>query len=235
MLDSHERTINDFVYVRSELRDILLDGEASGGCEVVVVKNDALHLERCKYLFWIKDGGSFQEMVRLHLRRLQRLHGYLTDFGLDLRTNQGLWMPAIADSEHGDVQINIMVSKDNWVTKNLTPQEIHDDLASSNRAEVRALIDRAAQSHSELRICRKSGKAYRVAVRDAHGNRRTCGLNQYCIALGDRLKVVMADNRYRKKRGDAWRGVEEPLFKYLGKNGSTWFVYPGLEQGILSE
>ncbi len=225
MLEGNERTANDLVYVRGELRDVLLDGESAGLCEVVVVKNDALSLDRSKYLFWVKEGGPFQEQVRTYLRRLQRLQDYLRDFDFDLRYNQGLWVPAVADSEYGDTQINIMKSE-NWVTETLSPQQVHDDIASTNRAEVRAELDRAAQSYSELRICRRSGNAYRVAIRDSKGKRRTRGLNQFCVALGDKLKIVTVDGRFRKKREDAWRGVEEPLFKYLGKGGSTWMVYP---------
>ena len=227
MLEGHQRAANDLVYVRGELRDILLDGELNGACEVIDIKIDPLSLDKSKYLFWIKEDGQFQEQVREHLRRLKRLSEYLINFGMELKHNQGLWVPAVADSEEGDTQINIMKSE-NWVTKNLSIQAIHDDLASSNRAAAGQALDRAAQSYSEFRICRRSGNAYRVAVRDAKGKRRTSGLNQYCIAIGDKLHVVTSDKRYRRKRVDAWRGVEEPLFKYVGKEGPTWFVYPNL-------
>lgn len=220
----NQRTANDLFYTRSELRDILLDAEAAGDCQMDVVKGHTQDINRCKYLFWIPEGGAFQEQIRTYLRRLQRLYDSLVDFGMDLKHNQGLWMPGVADFAAGDRQINVMASE-NWASRKMSVDQLHSDIASSNRAEVRVLLDRAAQSHSELRICRRSGTSYRIAIRNEEGVRRTCGLNQYCVVLGE-VQVVTKDQRYRKKRADAWRGVEEPLFKYIGREGPLWLVYP---------
>lgn len=225
MLDVNERTAHDFIYVRSELRDLLLSEADSGLCKVTVIKGHASKIDQCKYLFRVNEDSSLYDQVRGYLRRLNKLFEYLKEHGLDLKYNQGLWMPAVADSEQGDIQLNIMVSE-NWVTKNIDAKQLHDDFATTNQDDVRLQLDRAAQVHSAFRVCRRSGNAYRVAIRNQDGKRRTSGINQYCIALGDRLHVVTQDGRYRKKRHDAWRGVEEPLFKYVGREGPTWFVYP---------
>ncbi len=219
-----QRTADDLIYTRSELRDILLDAVDTGDCQVTVIKGHAQDINRCKYLFWIPEPGAFQEQVRTYLRRLRRLYDYLVDFGMELKHNQGLWMPGVADFEAGDRQINITASE-NWVSRKMSIDQLHNDIASLNRGEARAQLDRAAQSYSEFQICRRSGISYRVAIRNAKGERRTCGLNQYCVVLGA-VQIVTKDPRYRKKRADAWRGVEEPLFKYIGREGPLWLVYP---------
>ena len=228
MLNANEKTANDFVRVRAELRDLCFDAEIEGECLISVIKRNERSLLRSKYLFHIPKGGPTELEVRHKIRQLRRLTDYLKTYGFELKHNQGLWIPAVADQEEGDTQLNVMVSE-NWVTKNVTAAAISDDLSSANSPDIRSVLDRASASFSEFRICRRSGHSYRVAIRNKDGSRRTSGLNQFCIALGDQIQIVTADNRYRKKRGDAWRGVEKPLFKYVGREGPTWFVYPVLE------
>jgi len=225
MLDTNERSANDFIYVRSELRDLLLEGENSGLCQVTVIKGHNSRINQCKYLFRVNEDSLLYGEVRVYLRRLNNLFDYLKEHGLDLKFNQGLWMPAVADSEQGDTQLNVMVSE-NWVTKKISGQDIHDDFATTNQEDVRLQLDRAQRDYSGFRVCRRSGHAYRVAIRNEAGQRRTCGFNQYCIVLGEGVHVVPRDRRYRKKRLDAWRGVDAPLFSYVGREGPTWFVYP---------
>jgi len=228
MLDTHVNTAKDLVYVRCELRDLLLAGVDAGLCEVTAVKNHESRIDLAKYMFRVNEDSRLYHETRIALRRLNKLYEFLGEHGLEPKYNQGLWMPAVADSEQGDTQLNIMVSE-NWVTKKVDAREIHDDFATTIQDEVRMQLDKVAQNYSKFMVCRRSGNAYRVAIRDKEGKRRTRGLNNYCIALGEHIHAVPRDKRYRKKRHDAWRGVDAPLFSYVGREGPTWFVYPDLD------
>jgi len=130
MLNANEKTANDFVRVRAELRDLCFDAEIEGECLISVIKRNERSLLRSKYLFHIPKGGPTELEVRHKIRQLRRLTDYLKTYGFELKHNQGLWIPAVADQEEGDTQLNVMVSE-NWVTKNVTAAAISDDLSSA--------------------------------------------------------------------------------------------------------
>lgn len=227
--DASEKVLavaKDYVFVRCELRDLLLAGCDDGLCGVDVIKNST-QIDQCKYAFKVHEDSRLYHDVKVSLRQLGKLYEFLVEQGLDNRSDQGLWKPAVADADQGDTQLNIMVSE-NWSTMQCTASQIHDDIAGANADDVRQQLDTQAQIYKHFKVCRRSGQAFKVAIRSEDGSRRTRGLNNYCLAVGEKIRMVPRDIRYRRKRKDAWRGVEEPLFSFVGKRGQTWMVYPDL-------
>ena len=213
-----ERSENDLIQTRSELRDLLLN---SRFCKVHIVKHSDNPL-KCKYAFTVQD--QLAEEVRVYVRQLRRLREFLEDVGQMVADRHRLWLPAVADAGEGDRQLKL-TAHDNWVSNNTTVEGIYEDLIPSANGEgIGSLIDRETEGISELRKCRESGKSYRVAILDKDWSRRAQGLNEFCIAIGG-VRFIQDGERTRSPRRDAWRGQDNALFSYVGVGGYTWQVY----------
>jgi len=177
-----------------------------------------------KYLFQVLD-QRLSDQVRHVMRGLNKLTALLVDAGVDFSKNKGLWLPAVADGDHGDFQVNLMVSP-SWSTRKVMLNDVLRFAATDQCGMVGKHLSLLNKDFVELRLCRDAGKGYRVAIRHDSGERRVHYVNDFCITLGSDVVINETNLRPRPKRKDAWRGVIPPLFTFSGNNGQLWYVYP---------
>jgi len=249
MLDQTLPGVKDLMFSRTQLEGVLRDFCAVGaGVAHVVYHNIGLgDKEVVKTLYHLTDAPAMDE-VRHRMAGLRRLEAaikaspYLEDKDEAgqpkkdaLEKERGLWLPALADAEAGDTQINVAISE-NWSPKKATLEQIAEEMTEADGTPERGLLAKYGQQYAEFALCRRSGNTCRVAIRnpaftDEAGKvvgRRVFSINDYCIVLGEvPIKFPPTpEERVRHKRSDAWMGVEEPLFRFRGARGRLWEVHP---------
>lgn len=237
---------SDLIFNRSRLEEQLID-ECDGlkgrilnygGHPVSRADNLVFGKNLGKVLFHIID-ERLASNVRHQFAKLKRLHEDMEKRGIDITAQSGLWLPALADQEAGDTQANITISP-GWVTyKKDTGKVLQSIMKTSENLAQK--VRREYGTLPYLLICCKRGRDYRITITgetrnpDAESSplrgREKFHLNDFAIAIGDELKINdPVKNRFRKKRIDAWRGVEIPLAEYKTTSGDgKWLVYPPRE------
>ncbi|MCA1796542.1 MAG: hypothetical protein LC645_03195 [Geobacteraceae bacterium] len=224
MLDQNHRHARNLIFSRHELLRYLMGLEAIE-CEQILIKKSSAKAP-ARYLFIVKSEPCCDK-VRREFFGLTRLREALEELQVDFRRNKGLWVPEMADPEEGDCQVNVSASVA-WNTMAVSVPEILDYARDDEREAVLAQMKKL--SCSSVKLCRKAGKAYRVAVRNDTDGRRVSSLHEFAVILGDSIPLNLPANRVRAKRSDAWRGVEEPLFLFSGIRDRVWLVYPDIPE-----
>ncbi len=229
MLDQDHKHVADYLYNRHELRETLERIPDAGCVQRVIDGRRAVP----RMLFQVTREDWIYE-VRRQLLGLDRLREAMAESGVDFGKNRGLWRPVVADREAGDTQVNITIS-DSWCTRTLSADEIAVEMVAPQDSPDRETLERLGQQYREFRVCRLSGKHFRIAIRGDHrGNpegpsskrhRDLLNLHEFALVLGD-VPVNLPVQRVRPKRSDAWRGVLPPLMTFYDHRAGKWLVYP---------
>ena len=223
-------TAEGFVRARARVEEMLKEFGVEGVADVYeVYRREGARGVVTKTIYYLDDPDAVVE-VRRRLADLQRMRQGL-ERNPAVTITRGLWLPAVADRAAGDTQVNVHISQ-NWASKTMTSEEIEGEIGADAILE-RVALSRYREEHRSFVACRASGSDCRVAIcnpmaRDGSGKIvgvRTQGLNDYCVVLGGITIVYPQTERHRRKRADAWRGAEEPLFRFRGRGGQMWEVH----------